>query len=450
MKGSHLRRGRQRVVWGVVALFGLVMALASITSAQDQGVAIGEELIANGEFESGSDGWTPHRVNVTVGEPGQPGQAAHVQNSTTARGQFYQSGLTLAPNTPYQLTLWARSDGGHDLVVSVVKDSDPTVSYGLGRRINVTTEWQLFTLTFVSAGFETQVDDARLRFRLASGRKVRADIDTVSLIATGDPLPTATPSATPDGGETATPTASPTPGDETTATPSPTATATQTPMATATQTPTATATATQTATATATSTGIAPTPTRTEDRIAGTATPMPSLGDEDEMLVFNWDRVIIKGDSGFAQDKPVRPSANGDMTRFIGGTLHFRARVFRIPVDQPGMKLGWCFWQKIPVYAEECTRNPLVPGLAGTDLTWQVPINDLNQIKQSPPIDWSQPRWKHGFVVRNAKGKPVSSKAGFNWSGEDPDDWYPLDIHYTVVVVEPGGTFDGWQNYGWP
>ncbi len=455
MNRIHNRFGRKFTVGWLIALLIAALSIAAV-----RGQAAGNaELIVNGGFDSGGNGWAGHQAVVEVAAPGQPGPAAHLRNANKAvRGQFYQDGLALAPNTAYRLTFWARSSGGHNAQVTLVQGNNSTVNLGLSRSVNVTQEWRLFTLEFTTTDFAPSAGPGRLRFRLAKGIRVELDLDTLSLVATADASPT--PSPTSESTATATPTlaatatatlaatetATPTATDTPPATDTPTPTATDTPTATATQTPTPTAMATATATATT----IAATATRPLTRIGGTATPMPTLGEGDEMLVFNWDRTVILGDSGFAQDKPVRPAANGDMTRFVGGTLYYRAQIFSIPVLQPGMKLGWCFWQQTPVYAEECSPNRLVPGIPGTVLSWQLPLADLNQIQGSPPIDWSQPRWKHGFVVRNAKGKPVSNKNDFNWSGEDPANWYPLDIHYTVVIVEPGGTFDGWQAYGWP
>ena len=454
MNRTKYRVNRKTALGWIVAL---VAAIASISGVQGQ--TAGEQIIANGDFEGGSAGWSGYQLVATIGAPGQSGAAAHLQNAgDDIRGQFYQDGLALAPNTAYLLTFWALSPLGHNVQVATVQTNDPAINYGLLRSVDVTSAWRQFTLDFVTSDFTPSADGARLRFMLARGKRVALDLDTVSLVATGESLPTPSPTPSPTGQPpptatataTSMATATATATAMATATPTATATATATQTATATATQTATATATQTATPTATAAGVTPTATRPLTRIGGTATPMPTLGDGDEMLVFNWDRTVIINDSGFAQDKPVRPAANGDMTRFVGGTLYFRARVFSIPVLQPGMKLGWCFWQKQPVYAEECSRNYAIAGIPGTDVTWQVPLNDLNKIKGSPPIDWSQPRWKHGFVVRNANGKPVSNKNDFNWSGEDPANWYPLDIHYTVVIVEPGGTFSGWQSYGWP
>jgi len=171
----------------------------------------------------------------------------------------------------------------------------------------------------------------------------------------------------------------------------------------------------------------------------------------DEKLVFNWNQPVLKAHSGFAQEKPTIAAHNGNWTvppNFANGTLYFRARVISIPKQQPGMKLGFCFWQQKPKWGEECSKNTPVAGVPGTDVTWTQTLSSLNAIN-GDHINWAFDRWKQGFVVRNARGKPVSNKLNFNWSGENPANWYPMNIHYTVVLVAPGGSFSGWQNYGW-
>jgi hypothetical protein len=163
----------------------------------------------------------------------------------------------------------------------------------------------------------------------------------------------------------------------------------------------------------------------------------------DEMLIYDWNELITIQQSGFAMDKP--PMENGNWVQpvnFAQGTLYFRAHIQAIPKNQPGMKLGWCFWQR---RVENCRGNR-VPGVPGTIATWTVQVQDMWK-KNGVPVDWTQPRTKNGFVVRNSRNKPVSDKANFNWSGENPAHWYPMDIRFTVVVVAKGGTFSGWDHY---
>ncbi len=259
--------------------------------------------------------------------------------------------------------------------------------------------------------------------------------------ATAEMTETATTTLTPKDTPTTTPTGTPTgtPTDTPTATPTETPTDTPTVTATATPTETPTDTATPTTTATPTETPItepSPTPTNTP-----TNTPIPPPGEE--MLVFDWDGPVTKDKSGFVIDIP--PLANGNWTtpiNFAEGTLYFRAEVRSQPVPQDEMRLGFCFWQG---EAENCAGSK-VPGHAGTIVTWSRPIEDLFKVG-GLPVNWAAPRARNGFAVRNGKNDPVSDKQGWNWSGEDPDEWYPLDVRFTVVVAEKGAGFSGWDNY---
>ena len=177
-------------------------------------------------------------------------------------------------------------------------------------------------------------------------------------------------------------------------------------------------------------------------------------GKADEILVFNRGSktkpfAVTRAMGGFIVDKPPTGAANanwvsGQYAGFAGGTFYFRARIVSVKSNQPGMKLGFCFWQGD---RENC-RGQKINGIAGTEATWTSGPTKMWK-KNSKMIEWATPRSKAGFSVRNSKNQPVSDKGGFKWSGEDPEKWYPMNIHYTVVLVKAGGTFDGWGNYGW-
>ncbi len=237
---------------------------------------------------------------------------------------------------------------------------------------------------------------------------------------------------------TLTPTASATP----TSTSTPTVTSTPTATATATVEPTATTKPTRTPRPTKTPKS---TPTATAEPTA-TATPTvtPTLPPGEEMLVFDWNMPVTIDEGGFAMDIP--PIANGDWTgpiNYAEGTLYFRAEIFGMPVEKEDMRLGFCFWQGD---AENCAGER-VPGVAGTVVTWSRAVPDLWK-KDALPVDWSEPRRRAGFAVRNGKNLPVSNKGDWPpWNGEDPAEWYPLDMRFTVVVVEQGAGFSGWSNY---
>ena len=178
----------------------------------------------------------------------------------------------------------------------------------------------------------------------------------------------------------------------------------------------------------------------------------PTATNGTELLVFDWNKPVMKSHGGFAQYKPLGafpqlPNGNWiSPINWVSGTIYFRAKVLSIPQNQPSMKLGFCFWQNSPRYGEECSKNYSVPGIPGTERRWNQSLHSFAKINNAP-INWAQPRWKEGFVVRGPRG-PVSPKAGMNWGGQNPDKWFPLNIHYTAVLVLNGGEPD-WSKYGW-
>lgn len=156
--------------------------------------------VTNGTFENGTTGWTFYTNGAgsyaTAG-PGSSGSGLAMQVSVTTEGtnvQLYQYGITLQPNTSYQLSFDAYSSTGHDVAVSVSRHVSPYTNYGLnGQVFNLTTGWQNFTVTFTTSGFSSTVSDARLWFWMApydaSGDKFY--FDNVQLAEAGDltPLP---------------------------------------------------------------------------------------------------------------------------------------------------------------------------------------------------------------------------------------------------------------------
>ncbi len=280
-------------------------------------------------------------------------------------------------------------------------------------------------LVLVSAWAVAALGDHRVFgpavFGSAGGPVTPAATSTATATATiaGQPSPTVTATATATSQATAT------------------ATATTTPTATPTDTPTATPTTTATATPTAT---LKPTKTPKP-----TATPTNTPAPGDEMLVFDWNKPVTVDDHGFPWDKP--PLANGDWTQpinFAQGTLYLRVEIFDQPQPQD-MRLQFCFWQANNTL-ENCTHLVAVSGQTGTVVTWSEAVKDLYK-KDGQPIDWASPRTRNGVGIKNNKGLPVSDFSGWAWNGEDPADWYPLDMRFTVVVVEKGAGFSGWDNY---
>jgi hypothetical protein len=190
--------------------------------------------------------------------------------------------------------------------------------------------------------------------------------------------------------------------------------------------------------------GPAPTPTPTK-------TPGPG-GGKTELLVFDWNKPVTQANKGFPYDQKENILANGDWTtpvNFAEGTLYYRVEVRSQPVAQD-MRIQFCFWQednKGYIFGlENCGPKNAVYGTPGTVVTWSGLVEKMWK-KNNNPIEWDRPRYRNGAAIKNSAGKPVSNHKDWNWNGEDPEEWYPLDMRYTIVVVAKGATFSGWSNY---
>ena len=166
-----------------------------------------------------------------------------------------------------------------------------------------------------------------------------------------------------------------------------------------------------------------------------------------ELLVYDLNRVVTINDRGFPRDQPPLSSANGNWktpVNFAEGTLYFRVEIRRQPQPQP-MQLQFCVWQD-KFALENCGPRQSLTGNAGTVVTWSKEVNKMWK-KGGRSIDWSRARMRYGIAIKNRVGLPVSSVKGWNWNGENPALWYPMDMRFTVVVVAKGATFGGWTKY---
>lgn len=175
-----------------------------------------------------------------------------------------------------------------------------------------------------------------------------------------------------------------------------------------------------------------------------------------ELLVVDWNpKVVTVNDHGFPKTKTFAPGTNGDWTQpidYYNGTLHHRLEVRSAPTAKT-MNFQCCFHQNGSVL-EECgpqTSYFTIP-VSGPPvvLTWKVKVSALKQISDIP-IDWSLPRSVLFTVIRKGPRQYVSDlkqlNDGLAWAGEDPDEWYPMEIRFTTVVVAAGSTFSGWDAY---
>jgi hypothetical protein len=168
------------------------------------------------------------------------------------------------------------------------------------------------------------------------------------------------------------------------------------------------------------------------------------------IIAYDWNEPVTKAHRGFPWFQP--PINNYDWTKPINyaqGTFYYRAQIKSQPVAQD-MKLQLCFWQSKPggtaFGIENCASTKDVKGTSGNVVTWSQTVQSMWK-KDGVPIDWTRERFRAGVAIKNSKGQPVSDYSNFNWGGENPDRWYPLDMRYTAIVVPKDGAFCGWDYY---
>lgn len=127
-------------------------------------------VVRNGDFEEGNSDWRFYTngsgdFTVTTAAFECTGAAELRFNRVGNNMQFYQTGITLEPNSRYRLSFAAYATGGHDLALYLHKHTADYGSYGLDiSDVDLTTDWQTFSYEFTTSGFSSRVNDGRLRF----------------------------------------------------------------------------------------------------------------------------------------------------------------------------------------------------------------------------------------------------------------------------------------------
>jgi len=171
----------------------------------------------------------------------------------------------------------------------------------------------------------------------------------------------------------------------------------------------------------------------------------PAPPSSNELLAFDWNGPITREQHGVPSPEPL-PQANGDWTQpvnYVGGTIYLRLEVRHQPQPQ-SMRLQICWSQP---GRETCTRAGRIVGQPGAVITWSQPVARLWSLNDGhSAVDWTQPR-HNAIFVRDSANHIVSDYGDWNWGGHDPNQWFPLDVRFTAVVVAAGGTFSGWGHY---
>jgi hypothetical protein len=193
--------------------------------------------------------------------------------------------------------------------------------------------------------------------------------------------------------------------------------------------------------------------------IGALASPGRMAFAQDELVIVDWNPWIVKkSDNGFPaiRDGLIPLSINGDWTApkdYARGLLHMRMEIRHMPVSK-AMNWQWCFHQS-GTRKEACSeKSPMISGPEDGEpavITWLSRMENL--FASGGPIDWNKPRSILNLVLRKGSSwgeylSPyLSLNGGRRWAGENPDEWFPMEIRYTAVVVAPGATFSGWDHH---
>jgi len=183
-----------------------------------------------------------------------------------------------------------------------------------------------------------------------------------------------------------------------------------------------------------------------------------SVAQSAELLVLDVNPWIYGTDPAKAGGFPSRTSdfANGDWTKpvdYTHGTFYHRLEMRKMPTPK-SMIIPFCMHQN-QYELEMCGPNsPRFTGPASgappVVVTWTSRIDDM-WVLNDVAFDWSKPRYSIFLAIRKSPDEYISPypqlNDGIAWAGEDPYDWYPMEMRFTTVVVAAGGTFSGWKTY---
>ena len=162
-----------------------------------------------------------------------------------------------------------------------------------------------------------------------------------------------------------------------------------------------------------------------------------------ELLIFDWNKPVTKAHSGFPWFLP--PPQNGNWkspVNYAEGTYHIRVQVSKAaqaaehahPVLPVAGQSEARELQHVRHGQGHARHRRHLVAAGGEDVEEERQGDRLCRLRQ-----------RIGAAIWNGK-LPVSAYGGFKWAGENPDQWYPLDMRMTIVAVAKGATFGGWRS----
>jgi tetratricopeptide (TPR) repeat protein len=173
----------------------------------------------------------------------------------------------------------------------------------------------------------------------------------------------------------------------------------------------------------------------------GPATPPPAVGQ-----VLLADAVVehLPSTSGGSSAFTflAAPGLDRDLSGFLGGSVHQRLEVRSKPTDEPILYQLCLVPEDISVRPACSDANALRVNGVGRFVADQ-PVATLSGVGE---LDWRRGLTQVMLVIRHPDGTPIDDRflGQADHVPVDPDDYYPMTVRFSAVLVAPGSDFAGW------
>jgi tetratricopeptide (TPR) repeat protein len=137
------------------------------------------------------------------------------------------------------------------------------------------------------------------------------------------------------------------------------------------------------------------------------------------------------------------PSLTGDISNFASGTIYQRVQVLSKPSDKP------VNYQVCLVNGDDISVGPACSSLGS--LTFSSPGTYESQVAVPSLSNYANVNWERGLtevmlVLKDAEGNSLDDRYSYRSGTEAPDldQYYPMEVRYTAILVPEGSSFPGW------
>jgi tetratricopeptide (TPR) repeat protein len=191
----------------------------------------------------------------------------------------------------------------------------------------------------------------------------------------------------------------------------------------------------------------ATTPTETtEASVAGGSEPQvvaPSGGGPVVLLDINYThKKPDEGGSGAFSFFKSPPNLSGDISNFASGTVYQRVEVLSKPSDRP------VNYQICLVNGDDISVGPACSNLGA--LTFSSPGTYEAEQSVTAFSNYGSLSWERGLtevmlVLKDENGNSLDDRYSYATSEAlDLDQYYPMEVRYTAILVPEGSSFPGW------